>query len=100
MTTATVAAVRHTPATAICAVAAAAAMFCSQGGREGKNDRGKERAKRRSDVILNELEGRIACVENNELARLEHIISERTGRSAAPAIVALKGNALARSSNP
>ena len=60
----------------------------------------KERAKQRSEVFLNELEGQIARVENDEFARLEHIITERKRRSAASAILAPRGNALARPSNP
>ena len=60
----------------------------------------KERVKQRSEVFLNELEGQIARVENDEFARLEHIITERKRRSAASAIVAPRGIALARPSNP
>ena len=57
----------------------------------------KEKAKQRSETFLGELEGRVASVTDEELARLERIM-ERRSRTAVPAIVAQIGTALAQPS--
>ena len=50
--TATVAAVRHTPATAVCTVASAATMLCSQDGCEIKKDCEKREGKAEEQNFL------------------------------------------------
>ena len=93
--TATVATVRYTLATAVCMVAAAAAMFSSQGGH-GRGNNGGRREGKEDGNFPNEIEG---CTDK-ELARFERIVMKRkrraAGRAPAPAIAAPIGTAFAQ----